>query len=181
MGKRNQRTSDVTHIEMRTVGGAALFSQPVLAGKLIDGLKWSCEHRGLRIYDYIILPDRLLIIGKTAWGNLDDVIHSYRDFSSKAVMRTLHGLNPVSEISGLMTIIMDSPQNRNSMLPQIWDRELIRNHLYSQEDIDRLSQNIANIPVKMGWVDQPEHYKLSSACPSHPLEGWILEAVDRWR
>jgi hypothetical protein len=181
MAKRYGRQKDVWFIEMKTVGGAALFSQPMLAGKLVDGLKWCCEHRGLRIYDYAILPDRVLFMGNTTWGNLDDVIHSFRSFSSKAVIRILRSVDPRSDAFGMMSVILESARKKNEMLPQIWQDEMTRNQLFRQEDIDGLSQKIKNMPVEMGCVIHPEDYRLSSACPIHPLEGWVLEAVDRWR
>lgn len=181
MAKRYRKQKDVWFIEMKTAGGAALFSQPLLAGKLVDGLKWCCEYRGLRIYDYAILPDRVLFVGNTAWGNLDDVLHSFRSFSSKAVIRILRSLGPRSDAFGMMSIILQSAGMENKMLPQIWQGEMTRNQLFRQEDIDELSQRIKQMPVETGCVNQPEDYRLSSACPFHPLEGWILEAVDRWR
>ena len=178
--KYRRKQKELWYTEMRTVREIPLFIQPVIAEKLISGLKWSCEHRGLRIYDYAILPDRLLIIGNTAWGNLGDVLDSFMDFSSKAVLLLLKNGNPNLHTSWMVSLMMDEKPKGMPAGPGIWHREAISNSLFRQDDIDSASRRIQNTPVAMGWVGKPEHYRYSSACPMNPLEGWIVEAVDPW-
>ncbi|PWN05627.1 hypothetical protein [Rhodohalobacter mucosus] len=178
--KRRRRQKDIWYSEMRTAREVPLFVQPVIAEKLISGLKWSCENRGLRIYDYAILPDRLLIIGNTAWGNLSDVLDSFMEFSSKAVMLMLKNGNPNLQSSWMVSLMMDDKPGGKLSGSGIWHKEVLRNHLFRQDGIDSASQRIQNAPVAMGWVVKAEHYRYSSACPANPLEGWIVEAVDPW-
>ena len=178
--KHRRKQKELWYTEMRTVREVPLFIQPVIAEKLVSGLKWSCEHRGLRIYDYVILPDRLLIIGNTAWGNLSDVLDSFTEFSSKAVLLLLKNGNPNLNTSWMVSLMMDENPKGMPSGPGIWQSEAVSNHLYRQDDIDNASQRIQNAPVAMGWVVKPDHYRYSSACPVNPLEGWIVEAVDPW-
>ena len=178
--KRRRKQREVWYMEMRTAKQVPIFVQPLIADKLASGLKWSCEHRGLRIYDYAILPDRVLLIGNTAWGNLVDVLDSFMKFSSKAVLLMLKNGNPNLHTDWMISLMADSNPKGRPEGPGIWQSEMISRYLISQDDIDYASQRIKRVPVDMGWVVKPEHYRQSSASPDNPLEGWIVDALDPW-
>jgi putative transposase len=181
MSKRaNRRPKEVFYTELRIAGGVALFVQPQILRKMVSGLRWCCDKRGLRIYDYSILPDRIAAIANTAWGSLPDVLESYKAFTSKAVMLMLRSGKSNLQTAWMLSVFREfGPPDMPEGI-HIWEEELFLKSLYKQEEIDEISVKIQNRAVKLGFVKKPEHYLHCSAHPGHPLDGWIVEATDPW-
>jgi len=180
MRSKRRKQKEVFYVELRTAGDVPLMLYPSVRKKITDGLRWSCDKRGLRIYDYSILPDRVLMIANVAWGSLDDVIDSFMEFSSKAVMLILRRGVPGRNSAWMIPALQEfGPAGKPggvfiwSEEPQIWS-------LFRQEDIDAKSEQILQAAVKTGLVKKAEDYLCSSSNPFHPLEGWVVEAVDPW-
>lgn len=178
--RKNRKNKELFYVELRLAGRVPLFVKPALSQKIIDALKWSCEKRGLRIYDYSILPDRIVMIAGTAWGTLQEVLESFKAFTSKAVMLMLRRGASNLETSWMLSVFQEyGPAGRPEGI-HIWEEELFMQSVFRQEQIDECSVNIQQKAVKAGFVKKPEHYVNCSANPANPLEGWIVEATDPW-
>jgi putative transposase len=180
MRRKNRRPKELFYVELRLAGKVPLLIQPLFREKMISGLKWSCEKRGLRIYDYSILPDRIIMIANTAWGTLRDVLEAYKDFTSKAVMLILRNGNPGLETAWTVSVFQEYGPKEKQEGIHIWEEELFLQSLFQQDDIDKCALDIQNRAVKLGYVANPEHYIYCSANPRNPLDGWIVEATDPW-
>ena len=180
MSRRNRKTKELFYVELRIAGKVPLLVQPLIKQKMIDGLKWSCEKRGLRIYDYSILPNRIVMIANTAWGSLADVLESYKGYTSKAAMLILRNGKPGLETSWMVSVFQEfGPQNKPEGI-HIWEAEPLIQSLFKQDDIDQNALKIQQMAVMLGFVMKPEHYVDCSANPKNPLNGWIVEATDPW-
>ena len=178
--RKNRKQKELFYVELRVAGGVALFVQPVITKKIISGLQWCCEKRGLRIYDYCILPDKILMVANTAWGTLSDVLEAFKAFSSKAVMLILRNGSANLQTSWMLTVFQEhGPAGRPEGI-HIWEEETFLQSVFKQDEIDELSVSMLQRPVKMGLVKKSEHYLNSSAHPKNPLDGWIVEATDPW-
>jgi len=180
MRSKRRKQKEVFYVELRTAGDVPLMLYPSIRKKIIDGLRWSCDKRGLRIYDYSILPDRILMIANVAFGSLDDVLNAYREFSSKAVMLILRTGIPSRNSAWMVPALQEFGPTGNPAGVMIWSEEPQLRSLFKQDDIDAKSEEILQAAVKMGFVKKAEDYLCSSSNPFHPLEGWVVEAVDPW-
>lgn len=177
---KRESMKEVLYIELRVAGGVPLFVQQIFKDKMIQGLKWSCEKRGLRIYEYSILPDRIVMIANNAWGSTPDTVESFKNFSSKAVQLILRNSASDLKSSSMISAFQDfGPKNRTDGL-HIWEDEMFTKTLFKQTDIDNTALDIHQKAVKLGLVEKPEDYLQCSANPRNPLSGWIVEATDRW-
>ena len=181
MGRRsNRKTRELYYIELRTAGRIPLLEKPVFRDKIISSLKWSCENRGLRIYDYTILPDRIAMIANTAWGSLPDVLGSFRDYTSKGVILILrNGRSSINDTNIIPRLQAYQSTDELGGI-QIWEKDPIIKSIYKQDQIDKCAENIHHKAVKIGLSDHPEEYQYCSANPGHPLDGWVVEATDPW-
>lgn len=181
MSKRSRnRIKELFYVELKIAGEIPVFIRKSVSKKITEGLKWCCEKRGLRIYDYIILPDRILFVADTAWGSLRDVLDSFQGFSSKAVIKTLQSERQSGQADWMLKLIdkigrVDQTGERN-----IWEFSPVIEKLIKQEQHDKHAEMISNRMVRLGWVHKPEHYILCSSSPRHPLNGWIVEGIDPW-
>lgn len=178
--RANRKTRELYYIELRTAGRIPLLKKPVFRDKIISSLKWSCENRGLRIYDYTILPDRITMIANTAWGSLPDVLASFRDYTSKGVMLILRNGRTTLEGSNIIQMLQEHQSTEGAAGLQIWENEAIIKSIYTQDQIDKCAENIHQKALKMGLAANPEEYQYCSANPKHPLDGWVVEATDPW-
>lgn len=180
MRSKRRRSKELFYVELRIAGGVPLFSHRVMQKKILDGLQWCCDKRGLRIYEYSLLPDRLVIIANTAWGSLPDVIDSFRGFSSKAVMLMLRNGRSNLQTSWMLSVFQEFGPHDKPEGIHIWENETQMRSVYTQEQIDESALALLNQSVKLGLVEKPQHYLNSSAHPKNPLHEWVVVATDPW-
>lgn len=180
MKSRIRKQKELFYVELRTAGRVPLFIYPQAAQKIIAGLQWCCDKRGLRIYDYSILPDRIILIADTAWGSLREVLDSFRNFSSKAIMLLLRRGKGALQLSWAISVFQEFGPKGKPEGVHIWEDELFLESLFKQDQIDEKAIDIHRKAVALGFVDTPKHYLYCSANPKNPLDGWIVEATDPW-
>lgn len=178
MRRRFRNQNNLSYYELRTVSLIPLFTSKWNLNKLCSGLKWCCEKRGLRIYEYVILTDRILLIVNAAWGHLPDTINSYKNFTSKALIRNLREGSRNLDRSWIFPALKEASAGTGNEV-SIWSDEMIVRSLYSADQIDEHAIAIRNSPVKAGLVAKPEDYLFCSANPRNPLEGWQVAVTDR--
>lgn len=166
------KTKELKSAELKIRGEMPVLLHKQALNKVVDGLKWCCEKRGLRIYNYCILPNRILLISDAAWGSVDDTLHNFMDFSAKAVLQLMQ----FQRNSPLMDLMLTNMHHSDSL----WEEDPNVKVLIKQEQHDEVSRRIVNRPVDLGWVSKAEHYLLCSEHPKNPLQGWIVEGIDPW-
>jgi len=179
MARKYRKEKELTFVSMNVVAGIPMFTDIRMLRKISNGLKWCCERRGLRIYEYAILPDRVLLMGNTAWGQFDEVIEGFRTFSSKAIMLILREGSYGPSRSWVIPAIEANGSTDTPHGTLIWEPEYLKRILYQQHDIDATALAIRNAPVKQGFVQKDQYYLHCSANPANPLEGWQVAVTDR--
>lgn len=176
----NRKQKELFYVELRIAGKVPLFVRPVFMEKIVSSLSWCCDKRGLRIYDYTIMPDSIILIANTAWGSLQEVLLSFRGFTSKAIMLMLRSGKSNLETAWMIPVFQEYGPAGKPEGAHIWEEEILMRSLFEQDEIDQCAVNIHQRAVEMGWVEKPEHYRYCSANPGHPLDGWVVEATDPW-
>ena len=179
MARRYRKQKEVTYFDMRVAGGVPLFTTKKMISKMCDALKWCCDKRGLRIYEFVILPDRILLIANCAWGALPDIMAGFKKFTSKAVMLMLRNGRRDLDRSWMIPVLEECSASNGVEGFSIWEGEDRTRSLFTQEMIDNHALKIKEAPVKLGVVKKPKYYLLCSANPANPLEGWQVAVTDR--
>lgn len=179
MARKYRKEKELTYISMKVAAGIPLFTDVRMLRKVSNGLKWSCDRRGLRIYEYVILPDRILLMGNAAWGTFDEVISGFCVFSSKAIMLILREGHAGLRGSWMIPVLSKYGSTDSPNGTMIWETDLNKRILYQKHDIDATALAIRNAPVNRGIVEKEEHYVHCSANPRNPLEGWQVAVTDR--
>lgn len=180
MSRKRRRGKELFTVELRIAGAVPIFTHQIMRKKIVDGLQWCCDKRGLRIYEYTLLPNRFLMIANTAWGSLPEVIESFKGFSSKAVMLMLRSGRSNLHTSWMLSVFQEfGPRNKPEGI-HMWEEETQMRSVYTQDQIDEAALSILNQSVKSGFVEKPEHYLNCSAHPKNPLQDWIVVATDPW-
>lgn len=179
MSRRYRKQKELTYLDLRVAGEVPIFVRNQTRKKMGEALKWCCEKRGLRIYEYTILPDRILMIADVAWGVLPDTVQNFKHFTSKAMIRTLRRGRKDLRWSWVIPVLDEIAGGQRSGELSIWEVETRSRSLYNIDQIDEHALAIHHASVKHGFVEKPEHYLYCSSHPANPLEGWHVAVTDR--
>lgn len=179
MARRYRKEKELSYISLQVVAGVPLFTDGRMLRKISNGLKWCCDRRGLRIYEYVILPDRIMLMGNTAWGTFDDVLIGFRTFSSKAIMLVLREGMAGLRGSWMIPVLTKYGSSAGPDGLMVWEEDMNKRVLYQAQDIDATALAIRRAPVNRDIVEKEEHYIHCSANPRNPLEGWQVSTTDR--
>lgn len=140
-----------------------LFTRKELRHILIDSLRYCQEHKGLIIHSWVIMPSHLHLIVSSPSGLLSDVLRDFKKHTSKLLIKTIEEV-PESRREWLLAAFSKAGKGLKRVKAyKVWKdgnqpKLLDSNHLIQQK-LDYLHQN----PVEAELVDEPEHYRYSSA------------------
>ncbi len=177
--KRGHGSKEIFYVEIPVAGWVDLFIRNSYLAKLTDSLKWCCEKKGMRLAEYVILPNRLILIAGTAWGTLPQTLSVFENFTSRAMMKMIRNGYKDPRKKWISETIMRYGTHLPDGTLSIWQPS-DPTPIISNESAEERISNLYRQPVYSGFVLQPEHYRYSSANPSNPLKGWLIEATDRW-
>jgi putative transposase len=173
---RKYRNKDVFYIEMPVTGWIDLFVRESYMNRISESLKWCCEKKGMRLAEYVILPNRVVLIAGSAWGSLPQTIAIFENFTSKAMMSMIrNGFKDPRKKWLTETILkygLELPDGTRS----IWQRYQLQ-PILSLDSGENKIRSIYQLPLEAGFVLKAEDYKYCSANRFNPLAGW-LDGID---
>lgn len=151
-------------LTMTVVDWVDIFTRPVYKHIIVDALKFCQEQKGLELYAWVLMSNHLHLIAAAAEAkSLSDILRDFKGFTSRKIVATIQE-EPESRKQWLLHRFEFSaklnPKVRHYKLWQDGNeaKELISNNFIDQK-LDYIHQN----PVRAEWVDEPEHYRYSSA------------------
>ena len=153
-------------LSMATVEWVDVFTRREYCQIVLDSLKFCIEQKGLVLHAWVIMPNHLHLIASAAEGKL--LSHILRDFKKFTAIKLLTAIqeNPQESRKNWLQWIFESngKRNPNNDHQQFWQQnshpiELDSNFLMEQK-LEYLHHN----PVKAGFVEEPTHWRYSSAC-----------------
>ncbi|MDR4504414.1 MAG: transposase [Candidatus Scalindua sp.] len=125
---------------------------------VIDSLRFCKDHKGLRLYAFVILENHFHLV--VSAPELSDALASLKKFTAKEIINALKQDNNRWLLNQLAFF-----KKRNKMASdfQVWQEgfhpQLILNDKMLIQKVEYIHQN----PVRYGLVDEPEHWRYSSA------------------
>ncbi len=125
---------------------------------LVDALKFCRTNKGLRLYAYVLMENHLHLVAEAP--ELSRVIQSFKRHTAKMILEW-------AEATKRTQLLLQFERCRKSH-KRASDHQVWQEGVHPQEIRDRsmLEQKIAyvhNNPVRRGYVDAPEYWRLSSA------------------
>jgi len=132
------------------------------------------QREGLQIYSWVVLENHLHLVAQSRDLNRD--MARFKSFTAHQLLIYLKRRN-VRQI--LLQLAFYKKAHKADRALQFWQEglhpELIQNDAIMQQKIEYIHQN----PVKRGYVDQPEHWRYSSARDYLGQPG-LLEVCKVW-
>jgi REP element-mobilizing transposase RayT len=160
MGRSRYRFVDVTQPHFMTctvLHWIPVFTRPETVEILLDSLRF-LSAEGLKVYAYVILENHLHIIAQSA--QLDRDMARFKSHTARQVLNYL--------VEKKVRMVLDQlafykKAHKGDRGYQFWQEgvhpEVIKDRDMMRERIEYIHNN----PVQRGYVDEPEHWRYSSA------------------
>ena len=152
-----------------------VFAHPRFAQIILDSWRFLQTDRGVRIFGYVVMENHLHWIA--ASENLAAHVRQFKSFTARRIIDEL-------ERSGFATILQELSffklRHKTDQAVQLWQEgshpEQIQNDAMMLQKLEYVHNN----PVRRGYVDDPVHWRYSSARDYQGITG-LLPVDKDWR
>jgi REP element-mobilizing transposase RayT len=154
-----------------------LLNAPAIVDILFESLKFLQNHERLTLYAYVILENHLHLIASSM--NLSKEMGNFKSFTARQIIDhyQAQGANHILE-----QLVFHKQPYKTDRSYQLWQEgshpQLIQGMAMMQQKVTYIHHN----PVKRGWVDEPTHWRYSSARNYAGIAGlldvdisWVVE------
>ncbi|BAP54786.1 hypothetical protein THII_0489 [Thioploca ingrica] len=151
-----------------------LFIHPGSVQIILDCWSYLQTHHQLRLYGYVVLENHLHWIAQAE--DLPKEVHRFKAYTAKQLIQYLKA-NRVDRI--LHPLHFNKKNHKIDRDYQVWEEGSHPQLLQNEEMLRQKLTYLHNNPVKRGYVDQPEHWRYSSARNYVGLPG-LLPVFTGW-
>jgi len=150
-----------------------LFAQPENARIVLDCLRYLQGEGRLVLYGYVLLENHCHLIA--GGEELAKAIASFKSWTARRIVERLEALHSPA----LDLLALHKARHKTDREHQVWQEgshpQLIQNETMMRQKLEYLHNN----PVARGYVDDPVHWRYSSARNYAGLPG-LLKVETRW-
>ena len=163
------------YLTFQIVGWVDIFTRQVYRDIAIDSFKYCQQHKGLKMYAYVIMSNHIHLLAQSGTGDLSGTIRDFKNHTSKKFLEIIHD-NIESRSDWMKLVFAYHGKYKKKQTSQIWTHENHPEQVYSHKFIEQIIEYIHNNPVRAGIVVNPEDYLYSSARNYANLE-YILDII----
>ena len=157
------------------VGWLPVFTRPETVQIILDSWKFLQNANRIQIYGYVILENHLHLI-----ASAEDLSKEIGDFKSYTARRIIDHLDEQKARTLLKQLMTLKARNKADREFQLWQEGSHPQQIQNDEMMLQKLEYIHNNPVVRGYVDDPIHWRRSSARNYAGLEG-LLPVMTNWR
>jgi len=150
-------------ITLQVVEWIDVFTRVVYKDLLIDNLAYCQQHKGLKLYAYVIMSNHVHVVVQSRNSNLSNTLRDFKSYTSKLILNTIEQGVESRKNWMLRQFELAAYRHQRNRHYQFWTHENHAEHLYSSRFINQKITYIHQNPVRAGYVRQPEEYIYSSA------------------
>jgi len=151
-----------------------LFTRPETVDIVLDSWRFLQQESGFQLYGYVILENHLHLIAASAYLSHD--MQRFKSYTAKQIIAHLEQRGATKLLEMLAFFKRAHKQDTDY---QVWEEgnhpQIIESETVMRQKLDYIHQN----PVKRGYVDQPEHWRYSSA-RNYAGQAGLIEVVRAW-
>jgi REP element-mobilizing transposase RayT len=152
-------------VTFATIGWIDVFTRPLYKNILLESIQFCQINKGLDLNAWCLMTNHLHFIGSAREGFLmSNILRDMKKFTSKKIIDSITNNEQESRREWMLAIFKNAGNyNINNKDFQFWQQDNRPIELWSNEVIQQKLTYIHNNPVAMGLVDEPWHWKYSSA------------------
>jgi REP element-mobilizing transposase RayT len=156
------------------VGRLPVFTRPEAVRLLFESWKFLRQNRSFKLYGYVILENHVHLIASAP--DLANVMKSFKMYTAGAIVELL--VHHAAEVL-LRQLRALKLRHKTKSEYQVWQEGSMPKQIGDDEMMRQKLDYIHNNPVKRGYVDDPVHWRYSSARNYAGLPG-LVEVVTDW-
>jgi len=157
------------------VGWVAVFTRPEAVQIIFDSWEFLRREKGFRLFGYVVLENHLHLIASAP--NLANAIKSFKMYTARQIIDLLDRHQAKVLLRQLRALKL---RHKTESEYQVWKEGSKPKQIGSDEMMRQKLEYIHNNPVKRGYVDEPVHWRYSSARNYAAMPG-LVEVVTDWR
>jgi REP element-mobilizing transposase RayT len=150
-----------------------IFTRPDAVQVLLDSWSFLQREGRLTLFAYVVLENHVHFIASS-----DDLSKEIGDFKSYTALRLIDLLQSAGAKTILQQLAFRKARHKVDRKHQLWQEGSHPQQISSDEMMRQKIDYIHYNPVKRGFVDEPEHWRYSSARNYAGLPGLIDVATD---
>ena len=152
-----------------------IFAQPSFVEIIFDSWRFLQKERGVRIFGYVILENHLHWIA--SGHDLSDHVSRFKSYTARRIIAGLEqsGFAPLLEELRFFKLGHKIDQTH-----QLWQEGSHPQQIQNDEMMTQKLEYMHLNPVRRGYVDDPVHWRYSSA-RNYAERAGLIEVVTDWR
>ena len=151
-------------VSFATVYWIDVFTRDEYFHAMVNSLDHCRTNMGMELYTWCVMPSHVHLIFRAKDNDPGNLLKSLKVYTSKAIQKLIEE-NPQESRKEWMLWMMKKAGTTNSNVKsrQFWQQNNKPIELWSPHVIDQKVDYIHFNPVEAGFVNEPEHWKYSSA------------------
>jgi REP element-mobilizing transposase RayT len=145
-------------LTMTVVNWIPIFSSPTIAQIILNSLQFLQKENRLILFAYVIMENHLHLIAQA--DDLSKEIGDFKSYTARTIIDYLVEKKAENVLEQLKWQKLAHKQDRNY---QLWQEGSHPQMLVNEEMLKQKLDYIHMNPVKRGYVDEPQHWRYSSA------------------
>lgn len=161
-------------VTLTVVGWIDVFTRHEYAEEILRNLTYCAQHKGLRVYEFSLMPSHLHLISSADSGRLGELLRDFKSYTAKRLVHLIETHPQESRREWLLYLLRRfgrmAGQETQFWQPGFHPIDLTDDAARAQQRRHYVLQN----PVQARLVDEPQHYPFCSAFPDCgvPLSEW---------
>jgi REP element-mobilizing transposase RayT len=157
------------------VGWVAVFTRPEAVQIVFDSWAFLAKEKEFRLYGYVILENHLHMISSSP--DTSNVVKSFKMFTARKIIDLLESHGATVILRQLRSL---KRRYKESSEYQVWEEGSKPKQIGDAEMMVQKLEYVHNNPVKRGYVDDPVHWRYSSARNYAGLPG-LIDVITDWK
>ena len=145
-----------------------LFSNPKIAQILLDSLKFLIHHNRLTVYAYVLMENHLHLLASAE--NLSREMANFKSFTARQSIDYYKEMGMQFVLGQLAFHKLPHKSDRSY---QCWQEGSHPQRIIDEKMMEQKINYIHENPVRRGFVDEPEHWRYSSARDYAGIRGLV--------
>ena len=157
------------------VGWLAVFTRPDAVQIIFDSWRFLSKEKGFRIFGYVVLENHLHLIASAP--DLAGAMKSFKMYTARQIvdLTERHGAKVLLKQLRALKL-----RHKTASEYQVWEEGSKPKQITGDEMMLQKLEYMHNNPVKRGYVDDPVHWRYTSARNYAGMQG-LLEVITDWR
>lgn len=143
-----------------------VFTRSDYVNIVLDSIRFCQKEKGLEVYAWVVMSNHIhmIISCKENGSELSAIVRDFKKYTSSTILKSIEANQYESRRNWMLWIFSSAGnKNRNNNNYQFWKQDNHAELLITNKFKDQKLDYIHNNPVSSGLVEEPEHYRYSSA------------------